>query len=173
MLVAASLLFAVLLLYVLFVGYLPTKQRVLGLERELRELYVREAELQTRLQQQALRERQLAALSAERDALIKRLEALERELAAARDSLTPPPSCTGLGYAMTRRTPPSRSHSHYSTPSSFSFVSRRPTEIRRWPGKPTSAPSRTSRPARKSLSLSATASGTFTSRKFACDGGNV
>ena len=84
MLVAASLLFAALLLYVLFVGYLPTKQRVLGLERELRNLYVREAELQTRLQQQALRERQLAALSAERDALIKRLEALERELAAAR-----------------------------------------------------------------------------------------
>jgi len=84
MLVTASLLFAVLLLYVLFVGYLPAKRRVVGLELELKELYAREAELQTRAQQQALRERQLAALSAERDALVKRLEALERELAAAR-----------------------------------------------------------------------------------------
>jgi predicted nucleic acid-binding Zn-ribbon protein len=84
MLVVASGLFAVLLLYVLFVGYLPAKQRMAGLERELRELYVREAELQTRLQQQALRERQVVALSAERDALVKRLEALERELAAPR-----------------------------------------------------------------------------------------
>jgi septal ring factor EnvC (AmiA/AmiB activator) len=87
MLVAASVLFAVLVLYVVLVAYLPAKQRATGLERELKELYRREAELQTKLQQQeqrsALRERQLAALAAERDALLKRLGELERELAAA------------------------------------------------------------------------------------------
>jgi len=87
-LVAASVLFAVLLLYVMFGGYLPAKQRVTDLERELKALYQREAELQTKLHQQeeldALRERQLAALSAERDALVKRLEELEHELAGAR-----------------------------------------------------------------------------------------
>jgi septal ring factor EnvC (AmiA/AmiB activator) len=87
-LVAASVLFALLLLYVMFVDYLPAKQRVTDLERELKGLYEHEAELQTKLHQQeeqnALRERQLAALSAERDALVKRLEELERELAGAR-----------------------------------------------------------------------------------------
>ena len=87
-LVAASVLFAVLLFYVMFVGYLPAKKRVAGLEAELRQLYQHEAELQTKLQtqeqQQAQRERQLATLSAERDALAKRVEALERELATAR-----------------------------------------------------------------------------------------
>ena len=87
-LVAASMLFAVLLLYVMFVDYLPAKQRVTDLEHELKALYEREAELQTKLHQQeelqALHERQLAALSAERDALVKRLQELERELAGAR-----------------------------------------------------------------------------------------
>jgi chromosome segregation ATPase len=81
-------LFAVLLLYVMFVGYLPAKKRVAGLEAELRQLYQHEAELQTKLQtqeqQQARREGQLATLSAERDALAKRVEALERELARRR-----------------------------------------------------------------------------------------
>jgi chromosome segregation ATPase len=84
LLVASSVLFAVLLLYVLFTGYLPAKRRVAGLERELRDVYRREAELQTRLHQMeqrgAVRERQAAALSAERDALMRRLEALERQL---------------------------------------------------------------------------------------------
>ena len=88
MLVAASVLLAALLLYVLFVGYLPAKQKTTGLERELKELYRREAELQTKLAQQdqryELRDRQLTALSAERDALVKRLETLEGELAALR-----------------------------------------------------------------------------------------
>ena len=87
-LVAASVLLAALLLYVLFAGYLPAKQKVGGLERELKALYGREAELQTKLAQQdqryALRDRQSAALSAERDLLVKRLEALERELATLR-----------------------------------------------------------------------------------------
>jgi len=89
LLVVASLLLAVLLLYVLFAGYLPARQRVARLEAELRDVYRREAELQTRLAQQeqrhALREQQLVALTAERDALVKRLEDLERELSAALD----------------------------------------------------------------------------------------
>jgi len=88
MLIAASVLLVALVLYVLFAGYLPAKQRALGLERELRDLYRREAELQTKLaqqdQRQALRERQLTTLAAEREKLLRRLEALERELAASR-----------------------------------------------------------------------------------------
>lgn len=87
-LVVASLLLAALLAYTLFAGYLPAKQRIARLERELKDLYAREAELQTKLAQQeqrhALRERQLSAVTAERDAIAKRLEDLERELAAAR-----------------------------------------------------------------------------------------
>ncbi len=88
MLIAASVLLAVLLVYVLFVGYLPAKQKAARLELELKDLYKREAELQTKLAQQdqryALRDRQLAASSDERDAMVKRLEELERELAALR-----------------------------------------------------------------------------------------
>lgn len=85
LLVVASVLLALLLAYTLFVGYLPAKQRVARLERELRDLYGREAELQTRLAHaDDLRDRQLAALTEERDALARRLEELERQLAAAR-----------------------------------------------------------------------------------------
>lgn len=67
LLVAASALFAALLAYTLFAGYLPAKQRIERLEAELRAVYQREAQLQT-----------------ERDALTRRVETLERELAAAR-----------------------------------------------------------------------------------------
>lgn len=88
LLVAASVLLLALLAYTLFAGYLPAKRRVASLERELRDVYAREAELQTRVaqseQRYALREQQLTAVSAERDALAQRLEALERELAAVR-----------------------------------------------------------------------------------------
>jgi len=87
-LVAASVVLLLLILYVLFVGYVPSKQRVAGLEAELKDLYKREAELQTRIAQQdqryALRERQISALTSERDTLIRRLEELEKLLAAAR-----------------------------------------------------------------------------------------
>ena len=87
-LVAASFALVLLVLYVLFVGYLPSKQRVAGLEAELKDLYTREAELQTKLAQQdqrsALRDRQISALTSERDTLIRRLEELEKQLAAAR-----------------------------------------------------------------------------------------
>ena len=88
LLVAASVLLAVLLAYTLFVGYLPSKRRVASLERELRQLYAREAELHTKVaqneQRHAIREQQLIAVSAERDALARRLEDLERQLAVAR-----------------------------------------------------------------------------------------
>jgi Tfp pilus assembly protein PilN len=81
LLVGASLLLAALLGYTLFLGYVPAKQRITGLELELKNVYTREAELDTR---QAQRERQLQAVTAERDALARRIETLERELAAAR-----------------------------------------------------------------------------------------
>jgi septal ring factor EnvC (AmiA/AmiB activator) len=88
LLVAASLLLAALLAYTLFAAYLPTKRRVAGLERELRDVYAREAELQTRLaaneRAHALREQQRLAVGAERDALARRLEELEHELAVTR-----------------------------------------------------------------------------------------
>jgi Tfp pilus assembly protein PilN len=83
-LVAASAVLTLLVLYVLFVGYLPSKQRIASLEAELKDLYRREAELQTKLAQQdqryAVRERQISALTLERDTLIRRLEELERLL---------------------------------------------------------------------------------------------
>jgi septal ring factor EnvC (AmiA/AmiB activator) len=88
LLVASSVLLALLLAYTLFGGYLPAKRHVAGLERELRELYAREAELQTKVaqneQRHAVREQQLIAVSAERDALARRLEDVERQLAIAR-----------------------------------------------------------------------------------------
>jgi septal ring factor EnvC (AmiA/AmiB activator) len=88
LLVAAAVLLIVLLAYTLFGGYLPARQRVASLERELRQLYLREAELQTKVaqneQRHAVREQQLIAVSAERDALARRLEDVERQLAVAR-----------------------------------------------------------------------------------------
>src|SRR6266850_221719 len=88
LLVAGSILLALLLAYTLFGAYLPAKRRVASLERELREVYAREAELQTKVakneQSHSLREQQLLAVSGERDALARRLEELERELAIAR-----------------------------------------------------------------------------------------
>ena len=81
LLVLASLVLAALLGYTLFVGYVPAKQRIAGLERELKEVYAREADVDTRAAQ---RERQLQALTAAREALLQRVEQLERDLAAAR-----------------------------------------------------------------------------------------
>jgi septal ring factor EnvC (AmiA/AmiB activator) len=84
-LVAASVLLVVIVLYLLFGGYLPARQRIVQLEAELREVYAREAQLQTRLQREdhgrTVREQQLAAFAVERAALGKRLEELEAELA--------------------------------------------------------------------------------------------
>ena len=88
MLIAASVLFAALLFYLLFSAYLPTKQRMSRLEAELKTLYATEAQLQSKMaqqeQQHALRERQLRALTAERDALARRIEELEKDIEAAR-----------------------------------------------------------------------------------------
>lgn len=88
LLVAAAALLLVLLLYVMFAGWLPAKQRLARLEGELKDVYAREALLQTRMAQQdqhgALREQQMNAMRVERDALARRIEDLERELATAR-----------------------------------------------------------------------------------------
>ncbi len=86
--VGASVLLALLLAYTLFAAYLPATTRADRLERELKDLYAREADLQMLAAQNerrhALREQQLSAVAAERDALARRLEDLEKELAAAR-----------------------------------------------------------------------------------------
>jgi hypothetical protein len=91
--VAASALFATLLLYVFFSGYLPARSHAVRLERELRGLYGREASLQNQLvqaeQRLVTRERELGQrvkiltaerdrLHAEREQLLSRLEILER-----------------------------------------------------------------------------------------------
>ena len=90
LLVAGSGLLAVLLLYVIFAALVPAKQQVSRLEAELKDVYAREAALQTKLAQQeqrhALRDQQMTALVAEREALARRLEEVQRELAAARGS---------------------------------------------------------------------------------------
>jgi septal ring factor EnvC (AmiA/AmiB activator) len=88
LLVAASVLLVAIVLYLLFGAYLPTQQRLARIEAELQEVYAREAQLLTRLERDtrhgAVRDQQLAAFTAERDALAKRVEELERELEAAR-----------------------------------------------------------------------------------------
>ncbi len=89
-LVAASVILAALLAYTLFWGLVPARQRVASLEHELKTLYAREAELQTRLaqieQRGSGREQAIAVLTAERDSLRGRLADLERQLAISRGS---------------------------------------------------------------------------------------
>lgn len=88
LLVAASVLLLVLLLYVMFASYIPGRRRIADLEIELKEVYARETALQTRLAQQdqrsARRDQQIHALRAERDGLARRIEDLEKQLSAAR-----------------------------------------------------------------------------------------
>jgi septal ring factor EnvC (AmiA/AmiB activator) len=88
MLVAASVVLALTLLYTVFGVHLPARRHIAALEAELKTVYAREAELQTRVaqleQRQTPRERQLATLSAERDALARQVDELERQLVAAR-----------------------------------------------------------------------------------------
>lgn len=86
LLIAAALLLAGVLAFVLLGGYIPSRQRMAGLEMEIKEVYQKEAELQTQLaqalQKNILLQQQLAALTAERDALARRAQELEQELAA-------------------------------------------------------------------------------------------
>ena len=88
LLVGGSVLLALLLFYVIFAVYLPAKGRIARLEAEIKDVYAREAALQTQLAQQeqrgVARERQAQALTAERDALARRLETLQRELTTRR-----------------------------------------------------------------------------------------
>ena len=88
LIVVAAVLLAGLLAYTVLAGWVPTKQRMTRLEAEMKDVYAREAALQTRLAQQeqrsTMREQQLNALRSERDELARRVEDLERELAAAR-----------------------------------------------------------------------------------------
>src|SRR4029450_5599932 len=104
LLIPASVLLVLVILYVLFVGYLPAKQRIAGLEAELKDLYRREAELQTKIAQQdqrySVRERQISALTSERDTLIRRLEELEKLLGRAPST---PPRCPGRSDARAAR----------------------------------------------------------------------
>jgi type II secretory pathway component PulM len=83
-LAAGSAILVAVLLYLIFGAYLPAQQRVARLEAELKQVYLREAELQTKLalqeQRVALRER---AVIAERDELARRLDELQRQLPAA------------------------------------------------------------------------------------------
>ena len=87
-LVAASVILAALLAYTLFWGLVPARQRIAGLELELKTLYAREAALQTRLaqieQRGSGRDQAFAAAMAERDMLRGRLADLERQLAITR-----------------------------------------------------------------------------------------
>ena len=88
LLVIGSAILALLLFYVFFAAYLPAKQRIARLEAEIKDVYAREAALQTQLDQQeqrgAAREREAQAISAERDALARRLETLQREISTRR-----------------------------------------------------------------------------------------
>ena len=85
LLVAGSAMLALLLLYLFFAAYLPAKQTIARLEAEIKDVYAREAALQTQLAQQEQRQgAREQALVAERDALRGRLETLQRELSSRR-----------------------------------------------------------------------------------------
>jgi chromosome segregation ATPase len=84
MLIAAALVLLIMLAYVLVGAYLPSRQRMAGLELELKDVYQKEAELQTQLaqslQKSTVLQQQIGALAAERDALLRRTRELEQEL---------------------------------------------------------------------------------------------
>jgi signal transduction histidine kinase len=80
LLVAGSALLVVVIVYVVFVAYFPTKQRLVLLEAELKQVYLREAALQTKLAEQEQKAQQREkAIAAERDRLARRLEELQRK----------------------------------------------------------------------------------------------
>src|SRR5438034_1152772 len=63
----------------MFGGYLPAKQRVTDLERELKALYQREAELQTKLHQQEVRRRRREGVATRSQPLREERALLENE----------------------------------------------------------------------------------------------
>jgi hypothetical protein len=81
LLIAAALVLAALLTYVVLGAYLPSRQRMARLEAEIRDAYQKEAQAQTdlaqALQREATLQQQINALTAERDALLKRARDLE------------------------------------------------------------------------------------------------
>lgn len=82
LLVVGSAMLAVLLAYVLFAGYVPAKRHITSLEAELKEVYAREAALQKRVAELedllAQRDKQIAALQAQRSAPARRGGSAER-----------------------------------------------------------------------------------------------
>jgi hypothetical protein len=92
---ATTLGLAGLLAYVLFGAYMPSLSRMIQLETELKDVYRKEADLHLQLAQAgqriAMLERQVAALTAERDALAERLKA------APSESSPPRPGAALLG----------------------------------------------------------------------------
>src|SRR5574337_1391875 len=86
LLIAAALVLAGVLAYVLLGAYIPSRHRMAGLEAEIKEVYQKEADLQTQLarslQRNELLQQQLAALAAERAGLVRLTQELEQELAA-------------------------------------------------------------------------------------------
>jgi septal ring factor EnvC (AmiA/AmiB activator) len=88
LLIIAALVMALLLAYVLLGAYLPAKQRMTGLEAEIKQVYQKEVELQTQLAQSLQRiaflEQRITALTAERDALARRTQELEQQLSRRR-----------------------------------------------------------------------------------------
>ena len=88
LLIAAALVLAALLTYVVLGAYLPSRQRMARLDAEIRDAYQKEARAQTdlaqTLQRETILQQQVRALSAERDGLLKRARELEQELATLR-----------------------------------------------------------------------------------------
>ncbi len=86
LLIVATLLMAGVLAYVLLGAYIPSKQRMAGLEAEVKDVYQKEAELQSQLaqalQKNAVLQQQLVALAGERASLVRRTQELEQELTA-------------------------------------------------------------------------------------------
>lgn len=86
LLVAAAVALAVTLGWVLLGGYLPSRERLAALEAELKDVYQKEADLQTQLaqslQKNQLLQQRLTALASERDGLARRVQELEQELTA-------------------------------------------------------------------------------------------
>jgi hypothetical protein len=83
-LIGASVVLALLLVYVIVGAYMPSRQHLASLEAEVQAVYRKEADLQGRLEQAQQRttqlQKELSAITGERDALVLRIRELERAL---------------------------------------------------------------------------------------------